>query len=220
MFINLNYTLQNNIFLALFVGQSLVKLHEVDSTNDYLKNLLSNSKPLIEGTVIMAEYQTAGRGQKGNVWKSEKGANLTFSILLRPSFFNVNQQFQFNKAVSLGISDVLIEILGKEAKIKWPNDVYFNNQKLGGILIENTIKGNFLKESIVGIGLNANKNQLLDKDYLRRLFRLDESHQFEIAHQNFEGVIKGVTPSGRLSMQLSNGEQMDLDLKEVKFIFD
>jgi len=265
MFINLNYTLQNNIFLALFVGQSLVKLHEVDSTNDYLKNLLSNSKPLIEGTVIMAEYQTAGRGQKGNVWKSEKGANLTFSILLRPSFLNVNQQFQLNKAVSLGISDVLIEILGKEAKIKWPNDVYFNNQKLGGILIENTIKGNFLKESIVGIGLNvnqkefdvnddratslskilhqdydldkllsqicgaiesrylqlkANKNQLLDKDYLRRLFRLDESHQFEIAHQNFEGVIKGVTPSGRLSMQLSNGEQMDLDLKEVKFIFD
>ncbi|MBU1762117.1 MAG: biotin--[acetyl-CoA-carboxylase] ligase, partial [Bacteroidetes bacterium] len=101
--------MQNNIFLTLFVGHSLVKLNEVDSTNTYLKNLLSNSKPLIEGTVIMADYQTAGRGQKNNIWESEKGANLTFSILLRPSFLAINQQFQLNKAISLGISDVLKE---------------------------------------------------------------------------------------------------------------
>lgn len=265
MFIKLINTLQNNIFLTLFVGHSLVKLHEVDSTNTYLKKLLSNSKPLIEGTVIMADYQTSGRGQKNNVWESEKGANLTFSVLLKPSFLNVNNQFQLNKSVSLGVSDVLIEILGESSKIKWPNDIYFENKKIGGILIENTIKGNFLKESVVGIGLNINqkefglnadratslskilhqdydldkllsqlctriesrylqlkadKHQLLDKDYLDRLFRINESYLYEIDNQNFEGIIKGVTPTGRLSIELSGGKQVDLDLKEVKFIFD
>lgn len=257
--------MQNNIFLALFVGQSLVKLHEVDSTNTYLKNLLSNSKPLIEGTVILAEYQTAGRGQKGNVWTSEKGANLTFSILLKPGFLTVNHQFQLNKAVSLGITDVLSSILGNSVKIKWPNDIYFNDKKIGGILIENTIKGNFLKESIVGIGLNVNqkefglnddratslskilhqnydldkllsqlcgaiegrylqlkgnKMQLLDNDYLDNMFRLNEIHPFEIDNQKFKGIIKGVTSTGRLTLQILDGEQIDLDLKEVKFIFD
>jgi BirA family biotin operon repressor/biotin-[acetyl-CoA-carboxylase] ligase len=265
MFINLINILQNNIFLALFVGHSLVKLHEVDSTNTYLKDLLSNSKPLIEGTVIMADYQTSGRGQKDNVWESEKGANLTFSVLFRPSFLDVNQQFQLNKAISLGVSDVLIEILGESSKIKWPNDIYFQDKKIGGILIENTIKGNFLKESIVGIGLNVNqkefglnnnratslskilhqdyhldkllsqlcnriesrylqlkagKNLLLNIDYLDRLFRLNELHRYEIDNQNFKGIIKGVTPTGRLTIQLSDGKQMDLDLKEVKFIYD
>ena len=265
MFFNLFNTLQNNIFLTLFVGHSLVKLNEVDSTNTYLKNLLSNSKPLIEGTVIMADYQTAGRGQKDNIWESEKGANLTFSVLLRPSFLNINQQFQLNKAISLGVSDVLKEILGELSKIKWPNDIYFKDKKIGGILIENTIKGSFLKESIVGIGLNVNqkefglnvnratslskilhqdydlnkllsqlcssiesrylqlkagKNQLLDKNYLDRLFRLNESHQYEIDNKNFKGIIVGVTSTGRLILQLSDGKQIYLDLKEVKFIFD
>lgn len=150
--------MQNNIFLTLFVGQTIVKLHEIDSTNSYLKKLLSNSAPLIDGTVILAELQFAGRGQGVNVWESEAGKNLTFSIYLKPSFVPVNQQFELNKAISLGIIDTLKPLVGDGCKIKWPNDIYYHDKKIGGILIENVTKGYQLKESIIGIGLNINQN--------------------------------------------------------------
>jgi len=99
--------LQNNTFSALFVGQNLLTLKEVDSTNNFLKNLLSNSKPLPEGTVIMAESQFAGRGQQENKWHSEPGKNLTFSILFKPSFLGVLNQFDLTRAISLGVFDAL-----------------------------------------------------------------------------------------------------------------
>ncbi|WP_017256983.1 biotin--[acetyl-CoA-carboxylase] ligase [Pedobacter arcticus] len=149
--------MQNNTFLTLFVGQSLVKLSEIDSTNDYLKKGLSNTKPLPEGTVIMADHQFAGRGQQSNVWKSEKGKNLTISILFKPSFLSLGQQFYLNKAISLGINDCLRAIIGDDCKIKWPNDIYHKSHKLGGVLIENTSAGQYLKTSVVGIGLNVNQ---------------------------------------------------------------
>jgi BirA family biotin operon repressor/biotin-[acetyl-CoA-carboxylase] ligase len=79
--------LQNNTFSTLFVGQNLIKLSAVDSTNNFLKNLVSKSEPLPEGTVIMADDQFAGRGQQDNTWYAEPGKNLTFSILLKPTFF-------------------------------------------------------------------------------------------------------------------------------------
>lgn len=149
--------MQNNTFLTLFVGQSLVKLSEVDSTNNYLKKALSNTKPLAEGTVIMADHQFAGRGQQSNVWKAEKGKNLTISILFRPIFLNINHQFYLNKAICLGINDCLRDIIGNNCKIKWPNDIYYNNEKLGGVLVENVAIGNKLKTSIVGVGINVNQ---------------------------------------------------------------
>src|ERR1700744_4814140 len=99
----LNSTLQNNTFSGLFVGQNLVALTEVDSTNNFLKEALANSTPLIEGTVIMAESQYAGRGQQQNKWNSEPGKNLTFSLLLKPTFLPVNQQFNLTIAISVGI---------------------------------------------------------------------------------------------------------------------
>jgi len=181
--LNINITLQNNIFSALFVGQNLLTLKEVNSTNDFLKNLLSNSKPLPEGTVIMAETQFAGRGQQQNKWHSEPGKNLTFSILLNPSFLPLEEQFDLTRAISLGVTDALEPLLGEQLKIKWPNDIYYDDKKLGGMLIENLIQGNHIKSAIIGIGLNINQEkfpddagnatslkQILQKDYdLRRL---------------------------------------------------
>ena len=149
--------MQNNTFITLFVGQSLVKLSEIDSTNDYLKELLSNFKPLAEGTVIMADHQFAGRGQQSNVWEAAAGENLTISVLLKPSFLSLTQQFYLNKAVSLGINDCLRNIIGDECMIKWPNDIYYKNEKLGGVLIENMTTGLTLKHSVVGIGINVNQ---------------------------------------------------------------
>jgi BirA family biotin operon repressor/biotin-[acetyl-CoA-carboxylase] ligase len=153
--------LQNNIFSALFVGQNLVTIKELDSTNNFLKNLLSNSKPLPEGTVIMAESQYAGRGQQQNKWHSEPGKNLTFSILLTPSFLPVINQFDLTRVVSLGVFGALAPYLGDKLKIKWPNDIYYEDHKLGGILIETHIQGDRIKDAVIGIGLNINQESFL-----------------------------------------------------------
>jgi BirA family biotin operon repressor/biotin-[acetyl-CoA-carboxylase] ligase len=149
--------LQNNIFSGLFVGQNLITIKQIDSTNNFLKELVSNSKPLIEGTVIMAEAQYAGRGQQQNGWHAEPGKNLTFSILLRPTFLSVTDQFDLVRAVSLGVFDALYPMLGDQLKIKWPNDIYYANKKMGGMLIENMIQGGQIKNAIIGIGLNINQ---------------------------------------------------------------
>ncbi|RZL32226.1 MAG: biotin--[acetyl-CoA-carboxylase] ligase, partial [Pedobacter sp.] len=149
--------MQNNTFSTLFVGQNLIKLSAVDSTNNFLKSLLSKSEPLPEGTVIMADDQFAGRGQQGNVWHTETGKNLTFSVLLKPSFLLLANQFLLNMAVSVAINRALVKYLGNDVKIKWPNDIYYGNKKIGGMLIENTIVGTTIKSSIIGIGLNINQ---------------------------------------------------------------
>lgn len=154
--------MQNNTFSGLFVGQNLIRLKEVDSTNTFLRDALSKSTPFLDGTVILAEKQFAGRGQSGNSWQSEEGKNLTFSILLNPSFLQVEQQFELNKAISLALNDVLYKYFNGKAHIKWPNDLYIDNKKIGGMLIENIIQGSRIKHAIVGIGLNVNQSQFPD----------------------------------------------------------
>ena len=190
--------MQNNIFSDLFVGQNLLTLKEVDSTNNFLKTLLSNSTPLIDGTVIMAENQTAGRGQQQNSWFTEDGKNLTFSILLKPEFLPLTDQFDLTIATSMGVFDALFPLLSDKLKIKWPNDIYYNNFKLGGILIENIVQGAIIKNTIIGIGLNVNQEsfpahlpnaisvkQILHRDYdlkalLRDICKAIEMHYLNI----------------------------------------
>ena len=149
--------MQSNVFNTRFVGHRLVKLIKVDSTSSYLKTLLSNFEPLVQGTVIMADEQYAGRGQNNNKWLSQRGKNLTFSIYLVPHFLAAHQQFKLNQAITLGITDSLTKLLGNSCKIKWPNDIYFKEDKIGGVLIENTVRGNKISESVIGIGLNVNQ---------------------------------------------------------------
>ncbi len=151
--------MQNNTFSGLFIGRNLITLKEVDSTNTFLKNALSKSTPLFDGTVIMADRQLAGRGQSGNLWLSEGGKNLTFSILLNPNFLPIDRQFDLNMAVSLAINDFFDKYTSGRAFIKWPNDSYIGNKKVGGILIENIIQGNTIKHAIIGIGLNINQDK-------------------------------------------------------------
>lgn len=154
--------MQNNIISGLFVGQNFVLLKEVDSTNNYLKQLASNSKPLPEGTVIMAENQYAGRGQQQNGWFADPGKNLTFSVLFKPAFLKITDQFDLTRAISLGVFDAFEPLLGPRLKIKWPNDIYYGENKLGGILIENMIQGGQIKNAIAGIGLNINQEDFPD----------------------------------------------------------
>ncbi|WP_448636146.1 biotin--[acetyl-CoA-carboxylase] ligase [Pedobacter panaciterrae] len=151
--------MQNNTFSTLFVGQNLIRLSAVDSTNNFLKMMVSKSEPLPEGTVIMADNQFAGRGQQENTWYSEPGLNLTFSIFLKPAFLPINKQFMLNIAVSNGINKALGRFVKDGIKVKWPNDIYYNDSKIGGVLIENSLSGNSFKSSIVGIGMNVNQQK-------------------------------------------------------------
>jgi BirA family transcriptional regulator, biotin operon repressor / biotin---[acetyl-CoA-carboxylase] ligase len=143
---------------TLFLGKRLEYVPECHSTND-IASKLSRDTGIIEGTVVITDKQTAGKGQQGNSWESEPGKNLTFSLVLKPGFLQVNQQYQLNKAIALGIRDALKEISEKEIKIKWPNDIMAAGKKLCGILIENNIGSNSIQQSIVGIGLNVNQTK-------------------------------------------------------------
>jgi len=154
--------LQNNNFLRAFVGRNLVTLKEVDSTNTFFKNILANNEPVPEGTVIMAESQVAGRGQQQNKWYSTTGESLTVSILLKPDFLPLSRQFCLTQLISLSVYETLRPLVGEQLKIKWPNDIYAGARKLGGILIENQVQGNFIKNSIIGIGLNINQTHFPD----------------------------------------------------------
>jgi BirA family biotin operon repressor/biotin-[acetyl-CoA-carboxylase] ligase len=126
------------------------------STNTELKSLLSK-KELAENTLVLTAHQTAGRGQIGNSWESEANKNLTFSILLRPNFLAPHLQFYISKIVSLALVDTIKQMANVQATIKWPNDIYIKDEKVAGILIENSILGNQLDYCIVGIGLNVNQ---------------------------------------------------------------
>ncbi len=140
----------------LIIGNKLINLKEVDSTNTYMKQLVYSNDKEIEGMVVIAEHQFKGKGQRGNIWESEKGKNFTFSIFLTPNIL-VQNQFLISKVVSLGIIDFLDNLGLNELKIKWPNDIFCKKNKIAGILIENSIRNNKIENSILGIGLNVNQ---------------------------------------------------------------
>ena len=134
----------------------LFKLNAIDSTNSYLRQL-SKNEDIEKWTVVTADYQTEGRGQKGAIWQSERGKNLIFSILVRMDNFKARDQFLLNCAVSTGILNALTPYELPKLKIKWPNDIMSVSKKLGGILIENTLMNDAINHSIMGIGLNVNQ---------------------------------------------------------------
>lgn len=137
------------------IGDTLITLDTIDSTNSFLSDL-QKSKELKEGTVVFSHEQLHGRGQMNNVWESESGMNLLISILLFPQHLDAENQFSLSKTISLGIADFLSDYLN-DVKIKWPNDIYVGNKKIAGVLIENIIRGVKITNSIVGIGLNVNQ---------------------------------------------------------------
>lgn len=109
------------------------------------------------GSALMALEQTAGRGQRGNSWEAEPGKNITLSLLLRPENLPARCQFEISEAVALGVVDLLDSIGIEQVALKWPNDVYVADNKICGILIENTLCGAEIALSVAGIGLNVNQ---------------------------------------------------------------
>ncbi|MGQ7944743.1 biotin--[acetyl-CoA-carboxylase] ligase [Flavobacterium sp. WC2509] len=134
----------------------LIKLDAIDSTNDFLKGI-SNKQEVQNFTVVTAENQMKGKGQMGSKWDSESGKNLIMSVLVKGFLFDNEAVFDLNIVISLAVIRVLKKYNIPELSIKWPNDIMSANKKIGGILIENSIKGDGTITSIVGLGLNVNQ---------------------------------------------------------------
>ncbi len=144
---------------TLFIGKVLLEYERLDSTNLEAERLLQRQRP-VEGTILLAHEQYAGRGQMGNPWLTQAGMNLTFSLILTPTFLSFPaEHFLLNEAIVLGIRDALEEMGIGDVKVKWPNDVMVDDEKIAGILIQNTISGKGIRHSIVGVGLNVNQEE-------------------------------------------------------------
>jgi BirA family transcriptional regulator, biotin operon repressor / biotin---[acetyl-CoA-carboxylase] ligase len=139
----------------MIIGSNLLYFEELTSTNSHASVLLKEGL-VAEGSVLYTDFQTSGKGRAGNRWESERGKNLLISIIIFPESVKPEDQFIISMSVSLGICDFFDNhFMG--SKIKWPNDIFINDDKIAGILIENSIIGNVLKSTIVGIGLNINQ---------------------------------------------------------------
>lgn len=146
---------------------SKIKWHRSDSigsTNTWLREL-GGGDPAYDYEVAVATFQIAGRGQKGNTWESEAGKNLLFSILAHPKGINVREQFYISEAIALAVSDGVIAAIGPDyadgVSVKWSNDVYWNDFKMAGILIENTLQGDSILDTVAGVGLDVNQEVFL-----------------------------------------------------------
>ena len=130
-------------------------IDETISTNLLLEDMCRETV-LPEGFVVCADFQTVGKGQQGNSWEAEKGKNLLFSLLLYPKHICIEKQFFISRIVCLGLKNTLSNYVD-HITIKWPNDIYWKDKKLSGILIQNTLQDASIKNSIIGIGLNVNQ---------------------------------------------------------------
>ncbi|MCC3159201.1 biotin--[acetyl-CoA-carboxylase] ligase [Hymenobacter sp. 15J16-1T3B] len=157
---------------TLFTGQQLIWLPECGSTNTEARELIGQNRAT-DGCTVITDKQTAGRGQRGNQWEAAPGENLTLSVVWRPTFLPAAAPFRLNLAVALGVHDWASALLGPDPalRLKWPNDLFYQDQKLGGILIENTLSGGQIHYSVVGIGININQT-LFDVSTATSLSRL------------------------------------------------
>ena len=139
------------------LGKQILHFDNVESTNTTANEMLIQEK-IEEGFAIVSSFQEAGKGMDTNQWESEFGKNLLLSFLVCPDFLKPEEQFFLNKVVSLAVADLVKEKLPRmEVKIKWPNDIYVEDRKIAGILINNSIIGNKMSSSVIGIGLNVNQ---------------------------------------------------------------
>jgi BirA family biotin operon repressor/biotin-[acetyl-CoA-carboxylase] ligase len=186
----------------VFKNRRIFELNVVDSTNSYASELPPG---MPEGSIVWALNQIKGRGQGDSRWESEPGKNLTFSIILYPTFLKAVDQFYISKVISLAIVD-LLTLFTDRVSIKWPNDIYAGDKKIAGILIENSVEFDNIKQSIAGIGINLNQKifasdapnplslaQITGKEYglkemLEKLCALIENRYILIKDNGFQTI--------------------------------
>ncbi|MFA7493362.1 MAG: biotin--[acetyl-CoA-carboxylase] ligase [Proteiniphilum sp.] len=195
----------------------IVRLEETESTNLYLKQL-AREEQLEEGSMVIADFQTVGRGQMGNSWFSSKGENLLFSLLIYPKDILANEQFIISRIASLAVKNTLDQFTD-DIRIKWPNDIYWKEQKIAGILIENDIEGKYMGNSVIGVGININEQSfpsdlsnpvsllqitgvVHDRDYILNIFQ----REFFLLYRDFQqGEIKAIEDEYMLDLYRVNG---------------
>ena len=158
----------------------LIELESVDSTNNYAMARIHEGMAS-DGLVCLARHQIAGKGQRGKSWLDEPGQNLIMSLVIEPGTLKISQQFLFSTAVALGILDIIRTINNGNWQIKWPNDIYWNDRKAAGILIESVIQGKNWLFAVVGIGMNLNQESFPDE--ISNAISLKQ-----ITNQNYEPV--------------------------------
>lgn len=168
------------------IGFPFVELQSIDSTNNYARNLLHEGLAQ-HGMAIYAHEQLAGKGQRGKIWSSDKGSNVILSLIVNPQSLVLSQQFQLSVCVALSVHELFMKFAGADTKIKWPNDLYWQDRKAGGILIESVVGSRELSISswdwsIIGIGINI--NQTAFPSYLSNPVSLKQ-----ITGENFDAVL-------------------------------
>lgn len=147
----------------IYEDMNLIHITETESTNQYLQ-MLTLSEKLTDETVLLTDIQTAGRGQLGNSWESEPCKNLTFSILCYPKQLPANQPFIIAELAALCVKRILDKYVSG-ITVKWPNDIYWKDKKICGILIENFLSEGLINQSIIGIGVNLNQEKFMSNAY-------------------------------------------------------
>ena len=148
------------IMETLFIGKNYLKFDEIPSTNSWLMERLSVQN-FPEGTLVFAKYQSIGKGQRCSSWTAEQSSSLTFSVLLKPTFLPISNAYDLSICIALALHDCLNE-LRPGFTIKWPNDIYFEDKKVAGILIENQLNKTSYQNAVVGIGLNVNQKSFVN----------------------------------------------------------
>jgi BirA family transcriptional regulator, biotin operon repressor / biotin---[acetyl-CoA-carboxylase] ligase len=181
------------------------------STNEIAANLLAQG--LEEGSVIITNNQTSGKGQRNNIWESEPFLNLTFSIILKPNFLALQNQFQLTQVISISLASIIQERVPNMVKIKWPNDIYVDNKKIAGILIQNNVKSKEFEHSIVGIGININQTNFLTPIAVS-LKQLGQK-EFDL-NKVLNDVLKAVSENYQ---ELRNGNQNKINMEYRKLLY-
>jgi BirA family biotin operon repressor/biotin-[acetyl-CoA-carboxylase] ligase len=165
---------------------NFIFLDELESTNNYIANMV-RSRQIIQPTIVSADYQTAGRGQRATKWQSFKSQNALFSLFVQWNDLKIEDQFILAMLAALSVCEVLKDMTQLEVKVKWPNDIYVQKKKIGGILIESELRGTYVVSSIIGIGLNINQVNF-DSEVRATSLKLETGQE----HDRY-GVIKNVS---------------------------
>lgn len=198
----------------IFQRQHIIRIQSVDSSNDEAWRRIKNGQGL-DGQIIQTAFQTAGKGQSGAFWESESGKNLLFSCIWKPDYVSPSDQFMLTKTISLAIRESISRLLPhKNVQIKWPNDIYAENGKIAGILIENAITGNKIEYCTAGIGININQtefrsdapNPVSCKQITGKTFELDEC--LEVVRNSINSWL----------LMLKNNHSQAIDASYLKYL--
>ena len=202
------------------LGEPLIELSEIDSTNMYAMEQIHAQKAL-SGSVYQTDFQTNGKGQHGRIWESHRGENLLCTYILELNALKQgknwvpSEQLGLSAAVALGVQAFFMEFAGEETKIKKPNDIYWRDRKAGGILIENIVRGTDWTWTVIGIGLNINQTQ-----FSNEAGKPVSLKQITGKHWDIKAMQKKLADSlsASLNLWLTEGELLTLQKMELQLI--